>query len=379
MTEPAYLVLEDGTRYRGRAYGATGTSLGEIVFCTGMTGYQETLTDPSYAGQIVVQTAPQIGNTGMNDEDMESSRIWVAGYVVREPSRVASNWRSQRSLDSDLSGTGIVGISHVDTRAITRHLRDLGAMRAGIFSGAAAGWAPERQLQAVTDSPKMSGQNLSDEVSTAAAETIPAEGETRGRIAVVDLGVKRASLHNFARRGYEVVVLPASATGEQILATNPDGVFFSNGPGDPAASDATVQALRAVLDAGVPFFGICFGNQLLGRALGLPTYKLPFGHRGINQPVRERTTGRVKITAQNHGFAVQAPDLEAPFESPNGYGRVQVGHLGLNDNVVEGLDCLDIPAFSVQFHPEAHGGPHDANDLFDRFSDLITSTHEGDK
>jgi carbamoyl-phosphate synthase small subunit len=379
MTEPAYLVLEDGTRFRGRPYGAAGTTVGEIVFCTGMTGYQETLTDPSYAGQIVVQTAPQIGNTGTNDEDMESARIWVSGYVVREPSRISSNWRAQRDLATDLTDSAIVGISHVDTRAITRHIRDRGAMRAGIFSGPAAQWAPDRQLRAVTASPEMSGLNLSTEVTVSEPEVIAPEGERAGRVAVVDLGVKRASVHNFARRGYEVVVLPADATGEEILEQHPDGVFFSNGPGDPAASGDAVDALRAVLDAGVPFFGICFGNQLLGRALGLDTYKLPFGHRGINQPVREERTGRVKITAQNHGFAVKAPSLDEPFDSPNGYGRVRVGHLGLNDQVVEGLDCLDIPAFSVQFHPEAHGGPHDANDLFDRFAALIAATAEGDK
>ncbi|HCS60902.1 MAG TPA: carbamoyl phosphate synthase small subunit [Microbacterium sp.] len=373
LPEPAVLVLEDGTRYLGRAYGARGTTLGEVVFSTGMSGYQETLTDPSYAGQIVLQTAPHIGNTGMNEEDPESRRIWVAGYIVRDPSRVVSNWRATESLDDSLIRDGIVGISSIDTRAITRHIRSAGSMRGGIFSGADAALAPETQLQAVQQTPKMSGQNLSAQVSVEAVEVTTSVGERIGNLAVLDLGIKQATIDNLAGRGFEVHVLPQSASIEDIRAVDPVAVFYSNGPGDPAASDEHVALLRSVLDDGLPFFGICFGNQLFGRALGLDTYKLPFGHRGINQPVLDKATGKVEITAHNHGFAVEAP-LEGSFDSPNGYGKVEVSHVGLNDNVVEGLRALDIPAFSVQYHPEAAAGPHDANYLFDRFTDLVIST-----
>ena len=373
-TDPAVLVLEDGSRHPGRAYGARGTTLGEVVFSTGMTGYQETLTDPSYAGQIVLQTAPHIGNTGMNDEDPESRRIWVAGYIVRDPSRVVSNWRADESLDDALVRDGIVGISGVDTRAITRVLRSAGSMRGGVFSGEAAELAAEEQLRLVREAPEMSGQNLSAEVSVAAAQvTLAADGVERiGNLAVLDLGVKQATILNLAARGFEVHVLPQDVTIEGIRAIDPVAVFYSNGPGDPAASGDHVALLRAVLDEKLPFFGICFGNQLLGRALGFGTYKLPFGHRGINQPVLDKQTGRVEITAHNHGFAVDAP-LEGEVDSPNGYGRVEVSHIGLNDNVVEGLRALDIPAFSVQYHPEAAAGPHDANYLFDRFRDLVVA------
>ncbi len=373
-TDPAVLVLEDGSRHPGRAYGARGTTLGEVVFSTGMTGYQETLTDPSYAGQIVLQTAPHIGNTGMNDEDPESRRIWVAGYIVRDPSRVVSNWRADESLDDALVRDGIVGISGVDTRAITRILRSAGSMRGGVFSGEAAELAADEQLRLVREAPEMSGQNLSAEVSVAAAQvTLAADGVERiGNLAVLDLGVKQATILNLAARGFEVHVLPQDVTIEGIRAIDPVAVFYSNGPGDPAASGDHVALLRAVLDEKLPFFGICFGNQLLGRALGFGTYKLPFGHRGINQPVLDKQTGRVEITAHNHGFAVDAP-LEGEVDSPNGYGRVEVSHIGLNDNVVEGLRALDIPAFSVQYHPEAAAGPHDANYLFDRFRDLVVA------
>ncbi|WP_454167005.1 glutamine-hydrolyzing carbamoyl-phosphate synthase small subunit [Microbacterium lacticum] len=373
-TDPAVLVLEDGSRHPGRAYGARGTTLGEVVFSTGMTGYQETLTDPSYAGQIVLQTAPHIGNTGMNDEDPESRRIWVAGYIVRDPSRVVSNWRADESLDDALVRDGIVGISGVDTRAITRVLRSAGSMRGGVFSGEAAELDADEQLRLVREAPEMSGQNLSAEVSVAAAQvTLAADGvEGIGNLAVLDLGVKQATILNLAARGFEVHVLPQDVTIEGIRAIDPVAVFYSNGPGDPAASGDHVALLRSVLDEKLPFFGICFGNQLLGRALGFGTYKLPFGHRGINQPVLDKQTGRVEITAHNHGFAVDAP-LEGEVDSPNGYGRVEVSHLGLNDNVVEGLRALDIPAFSVQYHPEAAAGPHDANYLFDRFRDLVVA------
>ncbi|MDR6868541.1 carbamoyl-phosphate synthase small subunit [Microbacterium resistens] len=371
--EPAVLVLEDGTRHVGRAYGALGTTLGEVVFATAMSGYQETITDPSYAGQIVLQTAPHIGNTGMNDEDPESRRVWVAGYVVRDPSRVVSNWRATSSLDDVLDRDGIVGISGIDTRAVTRRIRSAGSMRGGIFSGPDAALDADEQLRRVTAAPEMAGQNLSAQVSVADAELTPATAERIGNLAVLDLGVKRSTLDNLAARGFDVHVLPQNATIEDIRALDPVAVFYSNGPGDPAASDGHVALLRAVLDERLPFFGICFGNQLLGRALGLGTYKLPFGHRGINQPVLDKATGRVEITAHNHGFAVEAP-LEGDFESPNGYGRVEVSHIGLNDNVVEGLRALDIPAFSVQYHPEAAAGPHDANYLFDRFRDLVVAS-----
>lgn len=377
-TDPAVLVLEDGTRHVGRAYGARGTTLGEVVFATGMTGYQETLTDPSYAGQIVLQTAPHIGNTGMNSEDRESRRIWVSGYVVREPSRVVSNWRAETSLDDALVEDGVVGISGIDTRAVTRRIRDAGSMRGGVFSGDAAALDAEEQLRLVREAPPMTGLNLSAQVSVSAPEITPARGERLGSLAVLDLGVKQATIENLADRGFDVHVLPQTATIDDIRAIEPVAVFYSNGPGDPAASDDHVGLLRSVLDDGLPFFGICFGNQLLGRALGFGTYKLPFGHRGINQPVLDKQTGRVEITAHNHGFAVDAP-LEGSVDSPNGYGRVEVSHIGLNDNVVEGLRALDIPAFSVQYHPEAAAGPHDANYLFDRFRDLVAETLESKK
>jgi len=375
--DPAVLVLEDGSRHPGRAYGARGTTMGEVVFATGMTGYQETLTDPSYAGQIVLQTAPHIGNTGMNREDVESRRIWVAGYIVRDPSRVVSNWRSEESLDDALERDGIVGISGIDTRAVTRVLRSAGSMRGAIFSGEAAAIDEAEQLRIVREAPEMSGRNLSAEVSVTAAEITPAAADVPhlGNLAVLDLGVKQATVLNLAARGFDVHVLPQSVTIDEIRAIDPVAVFYSNGPGDPAASDDHVALLRAVLDDRLPFFGICFGNQLLGRALGFGTYKLPFGHRGINQPVLDKQTGRVEITAHNHGFAVDAP-IEGTVESPNGYGRVEVSHVGLNDNVVEGLRALDLPAFSVQYHPEAAAGPHDANYLFDRFAELVVSTQK---
>ncbi|RZU65030.1 carbamoyl-phosphate synthase small subunit [Microterricola gilva] len=371
----AVLVLEDGSRYVGRAYGATGRTFGEAVFATGMTGYQETLTDPSYAGQIVLMTAPHIGNTGANDEDMESARIWVAGFIVREPARIVSNFRSQRSIDDDLVAGGVVGISGIDTRAVTRRIRSVGAMRSGIFSGADFDLSDGEQLDLVRSGVQMAGQNLSGAVSTTERYELPATSERVGSVAVLDLGVKTSTLNFLADRGFDVVVLPQTATAEEILELAPDALFFSNGPGDPGASDRHVEMLREVLRAGVPYFGICFGNQLLGRALGFNTYKLPFGHRGINQPVLDKATGRVEITAHNHGFAVEAP-IDQISESSEGFGRVEVSHYDLNDNVVEGLNCLDIPAFSVQYHPESASGPHDANYLFDRFRDMVMAQQQ---
>ncbi|TDD82461.1 glutamine-hydrolyzing carbamoyl-phosphate synthase small subunit [Actinomadura rubrisoli] len=366
---PALLVLEDGRVFHGAAYGAEGETFGEMVFNTGMTGYQETLTDPSYARQIVAMTAPHIGNTGVNGEDPESARIQVAGYVVREPARVASNWRATGSLGSALREQGVVGIAITGTRALTRHLRDKGAMRAGIFSGTdALAAGAESLVERVRQSPSMEGADLARAVSTGEAYVIPAQGERRYTVAAVDLGIKSMTPYRMSERGCEVHVLPASSTAQDILALDPDGVFFSNGPGDPAAAGYAVDALRGVLDAGKPFFGICFGNQIFGRALGLGTYKLRFGHRGINQPVQDRATGKVDVSAHNHGFAVQAPS-DGPFDTP--YGRAEVSHVNLNDGCVEGLRLLDRPAFSVQYHPEAAAGPHDASGLFDRFCELM--------
>jgi carbamoyl-phosphate synthase small subunit len=366
---PALLVLEDGRSFRGEAYGAEGETFGEAVFATGMTGYQETLTDPSYHRQVVVMTAPHIGNTGMNDEDPESSRIWVAGYVVRDPARVSSSWRSRRSLDDALRQQGVVGISGIDTRALTRHLRERGAMRVGISS---AETDPSALLDRVLASAPMTGANLSAEVSTSEAYVVPAVGEKRFTVAALDLGIKANTPRMMAERGIETHVLPATATLDDVLAVSPDGLFFSNGPGDPGATTGQVELLRGALLRDIPYFGICFGNQLFGRALGFDTYKLGYGHRGINQPVMDRTTGKVEVTAHNHGFAVRAP-LDAVTSTP--YGEVSVSHVCLNDDVVEGLELRRdgrLVAFSVQYHPEAAAGPHDAAYLFDRFCDLLS-------
>ena len=364
----AVLVLEDGRTFSGEAYGAVGTTLGEAVFCTAMTGYQETVTDPSYHRQVLVMTAPHIGNTGWNDEDDESSRIWVAGFVVRDPAVRASSWRSRRELVDVLRAQDVVGISGIDTRALTRHLRDRGAMRVGVFSGPDAQGEPQQLLERVRAAPAMVGADLAGEVTTAEAYLVPAVGERRAVVAAIDLGIKSNTPRELARRGVDVHVLPATATFEQVMAVRPDGVFFSNGPGDPAAATHEIALLRSVLERRVPFFGICYGNQLLGRALGLGTYKLPFGHRGTNQPVLDRATGGVEITSQNHGFAVDAP-LAGSFETD--HGRAEVSHTSLNDGVVQGLRLLDAPAFSVQYHPEAAAGPHDANHLFDDFVTLM--------
>ncbi|HWJ82641.1 MAG TPA: glutamine-hydrolyzing carbamoyl-phosphate synthase small subunit [Nocardioides sp.] len=374
-TKPALLVLEDGRAFRGESYGAEGETFGEAVFNTGMTGYQETLTDPSYHRQVVVMTAPHIGNTGVNDEDPESKRIWVAGYVVRDPARVPSSWRSRRTLDDELTAQGVVGISGIDTRALTRHLRERGAMRVGIST---VETDPEALLAKVLESGQMAGAELSSQVTTDEAYVVPAQGEKRFTVAALDLGIKDMTPHRMAERGIEVHVLPATSTIEDVLAVQPDGLFFSNGPGDPAATKDQIGVLQAALERGLPYFGICFGNQLFGRALGFGTYKLKYGHRGINQPVMDRTTGKVEVTAHNHGFAVDAP-LDQPTETP--YGVASVSHVCLNDDVVEGLELRvstgsttdrgRLKAFSVQYHPEAAAGPHDAAYLFDRFCDLM--------
>ncbi len=363
--QPALLVLEDGRELRGESFGATGETFGEAVFSTGMTGYQETLTDPSYHRQVVVMTAPHVGNTGVNDEDPESRRIWVSGYVVRDPARRPSSWRSRRSLGDELAEQGVVGISGVDTRALTRHLRERGAMRVGVST---EDTDAASLLERVRAAPAMAGADLTEEVTTPAAYVVPAAGEKRFTVAALDLGIKRMTPLRMAERGIEVHVLPSTTTVDQVLATGADGVFLSNGPGDPATADRAVALTADLLGQRVPVFGICFGNQVLGRALGLGTYKLRYGHRGINQPVQDRSTGKVEVTAHNHGFAVDAP-LDGTFTTP--FGAAEVSHVCLNDDVVEGLRCHDVPAFSVQYHPEAAAGPHDAAYLFDRFRTLL--------
>ncbi|MGH3362336.1 MAG: glutamine-hydrolyzing carbamoyl-phosphate synthase small subunit [Nocardioides sp.] len=374
----AILVLEDGRVFRGDAYGAEGETFGEAVFNTGMTGYQETLTDPSYHRQVVVMTAPHIGNTGMNDADPESRRIWVSGYVVRDPARRSSSWRARRTLDDELREQGVVGISGIDTRALTRHLRERGAMRVGISTTETD---PDELLARVQASTGMAGAELAGEVSTDATYVVPAVGEKRFTVAALDLGIKSMTPAMLAARGVEVHVLPATASLDDVLASGsdsggPDGLFYSNGPGDPAATTHQVELLQGALERGLPYFGICLGNQLFGRALGLGTFKLKYGHRGINQPVMDRTTGKVEVTAHNHGFAVAWPEgvpLDEPVTTP--YGRASVSHVCLNDDVVEGLELRDdegvLKSFSVQYHPEAAAGPHDAAYLFDRFVELL--------
>ena len=371
-SSPAVLVMEDGRVFEGESYGAVGETVGEAVFSTGMTGYQETLTDPSYHRQVVVMTAPHIGNTGVNSHDMESRRIWVAGLVVRDPAIRPSNWRSQGDLQTALTEHAVVGISGVDTRALTRHIRDRGAMRAGIFSGQVALEPVQSLLARVHAAPQMAGAALAAEVTTQEEYVVEPVGEHRLTVAALDLGIKGTTPALMAERGIRVHVLPSSTGFERVRELAPDGVFFSNGPGDPATADGEIDLLRAVLDARIPFFGICFGNQLLGRALGLDTYKLPFGHRGLNQPVLDRTTGKVEVTTHNHGFAIAWPGGDTAQPVDTAYGSVQVSHVALNDDVVEGLSCADIPAFSVQYHPEAAAGPHDASYLFDRFVDSMT-------
>ncbi len=399
----ALLVLEDGTTLYGTAFGADGETFGEMVFNTGMTGYQETLTDPSYYRQIVAMTAPHIGNTGVNDEDPESGRVWVSGYVVREPARLASSWRATRDLDAYLRDEGVPGIAVRGTRALTRRVREQGAMRAAVST---VEDSPERLLERVLASPQMTGADLARVVSTREPYTVRPDGPIRYRVVAVDLGIKAATPRNLAARGCEVLVVPATASAEDILAAGPDGVFFSNGPGDPAAATYAVDAMRGVLDAGLPVFGICLGSQILALALGLRTYKLRYGHRGVNQPVIDLATGRVYITSHNHGFAAAlpgqpaetpqpqpsgpsgagGPDVSAetrgaatwshvppealePFDTP--YGPAQVSHVNLNDGVVEGLRLRQRPVFSVQYHPEAAPGPHDAADHFDYFCALL--------
>ena len=377
ITEKALLVLEDGRVFSGTAFGAVGQTLGEAVFSTGMSGYQETLTDPSYHGQIVVATAPQIGNTGWNGEDGESrgDKIWVAGYAVRDPSPRASNWRATGTLDEELERQGVVGIAGIDTRALVRHLRSAGSMKAGVFSGDAAAASVDELVDRVRSQPSMLGADLAGAVSTDAGYVVEPDGPQRFTVAALDLGIKTNTPRNFAKRGIRSHVLPSSATFDAIAELKPDGVFLSNGPGDPATADHVVAVTQEVLAAGIPLFGICFGNQLLGRALGRSTYKMVFGHRGINVPVMDHATGRVAITAQNHGFALEGEAGEE-FDTP--FGRAIVSHTCANDGVVEGIKLLDGRAFSVQYHPEAAAGPRDAEYLFDQFIDLMSTVKAGE-
>lgn len=379
--QPAALVLEDGRIHRGTSFGATGTTLGEAVFTTAMSGYQETLTDPSYCRQIVVTTAPQIGNTGWNDEDGESlldgrvggGRIWVSGLVIRDLSRRASNYRSQRSLEDEMIAQGVIGIAGIDTRAVVRHIRERGAMKSGIFSGADL-TDDESMLATVRAQESMAGASLSDEVTTETAYVVEPEGQARYSVAALDLGIKSNTPRMLAARGVRVHVIPAGSTLRDVLDLDVDGVFLSNGPGDPATADAAVHLTKEVLGQGIPFFGICFGNQILGRALGLETYKMQFGHRGTNIPVVEKATGAVAITSQNHGFALRAPESET-WQTP--WGTATVTHTCANDGTVEGVALTDGSAFSVQYHPEAAAGPRDAADLFDRFVSLLGSSDLG--
>jgi carbamoyl-phosphate synthase small subunit len=370
----AYLVLDDGRIFEGLSWAKEGETFGEAVFSTGMTGYQETLTDPSYHKQIVIMTAPHIGNTGVNKNDEESEKIWVSGFVVRNPSPTSSNWRSEKSLEQELIDSDVVGIQGVDTRAITRHLRDRGAMRVGIFSNTEL--TKEEMVVRVRKTAPMSGAFLAADVTTKQPYIIdPPKGVvTKFKVAAIDLGIKAATPKAMAKLGIQVHVLPLTTTLDQIKALNVDGVFLSNGPGDPAAMVEVVELVRSVLLEEIPFFGICFGHQILGRALGFETYKLPFGHRGINQPVIDLTTGKVEITAHNHGFAVAAPK-DSEFKTVYGSGRVS--HISLNDSVVEGLEMVSIPAFSVQYHPESAAGPHDASYLFERFVKLMENPKVG--
>jgi len=374
----ALLVLEDGTVFRGRSVGAVGTVLGEAVFNTGMTGYQEVLTDPSYRGQIVAMTAAHVGNYGMHPDHAESDAIQVAGFVVREMAHRPSSWRSQGSLPDALAEAGVVGIEDVDTRRLTRRLREHGAMRAGLSSEVLD---VDALLAMVRESPSMEGRELVSEVGVREARVVPAAGEARLRVAALDLGMKRSMITGMTRLGIEVHQLPSTTTADEVRALAPDGLFVSNGPGDPATVSAAVTTTEALLGE-LPVFGICLGSQLLGRALGASTYKLAFGHRGINQPVLRRREGVVEITSHNHGFAVDAATLgervgEHRYRTA-AHGEVEVSHVNLNDEVCEGLAAVDVPAFSVQYHPEAAPGPSDARYLFDRFAALMLAVRAGE-
>lgn len=368
--QPALLVLEDGRSFGGVTFGATGDTFGEAVFATGMTGYQELLTDPTCHGQVVVATAPHVGNTGWNAEDNASGRIWAAGYVARDPARIASSWRADKTLDDELRDQQVVGIAGVDTRALTRHLRDRGTMRVGIST---TELDPARLLERVRQIPPMAGRHLVDDVSAQQPYVVPATARTRFKVAALNIGPDSVTPHRMAGHDIETHVLGTAAGYDAIAAAAPDGVFFSSGPGDPAAAQHQTETLRQVLGAGLPYFGVGFGHQIFGRALGLDTYRLPYGHHGVNQPVMDLTSRQVEITVHHHDFAVDAPvDTDIPTE----FGTARVSHICLNDNVVEGLELRDTAgrrtALSVQYHPEAAAGPHDADHLVDRFLELMT-------
>jgi len=361
MTEraKAILVLEDGRTFTGISFGAVGETFGEMVFNTSMTGYQEILTDPSYAGQIVCMTYPLIGNYGVNEEDVESRRPWVEGFVVREASRIRSNWRATQSLDEYLSEHDIVGIEQIDTRALVRHIRDKGAMRAGISSVESD---PKALLTRVLASPDMKNRELATAVTVEETFDYPAMDETKFHVVAYDFGVKTNSLREFAKYGCKITVVPAETPAEEVLNLKPDGIFLSNGPGDPASMTSVVDEIKKLTASNVPMFGICLGHQILGQVFGGETFKMKFGHRGGNQPIKDLTTGKVEITSHNHGFAVDEDSLPAD---------VEVTHVNLNDNTVAGLRHKTLPVFSVQYHPESAPGPHDSEYLFERFVELM--------
>ncbi|MGI8835617.1 MAG: glutamine-hydrolyzing carbamoyl-phosphate synthase small subunit [Pyrinomonadaceae bacterium] len=360
---PAVLALEDGVTFRGRSWAAEGEACGEMVFNTSMTGYQEVLTDPSYAGQIVCMTYPLIGNYGVNSEDEESARPWVEGFVVREASRIASSWRAQETLDAYLKRWNIVAIEGIDTRALVRHIRDKGAMSACLST---TDLDADSLISKARQSPSMENRELASVVTTKKPYEVTPKGDERFHVVCYDFGVKRNSLRELAARGCRITVMPASTSAAEVLALKPDGIFLSNGPGDPASMDREVEQIRNLVQTSVPTFGICFGHQLLGRAFGGKTFKLVFGHRGGNQPVQDASDGKVEITSHNHGFAVEADSLPPD---------VEVTHINLNDRCVEGMRHKTLPIISVQYHPEAAPGPHDAEHHFQRFINLMeTST-----
>ena len=355
----AILVLEDGRTFQGASFGAQGETFGEMVFNTSMAGYQEILTDPSYSGQIVCMTYPLIGNYGVNEEDVESRRPWVEGFVVREASRIVSNWRATGSLGEYLKKNNIVGIEHIDTRALVRHIRDKGAMRAGISTAESD---PKAFLQKILASPEMQNRELASSVTVSEGFEYPAAAEAKYHIVAFDFGVKTNSLREFARFDCRVTVVPADTPASDVMALKPDGIFLSNGPGDPASMNSVIEEIKKLAETQTPMFGICLGHQLIGSAFGGETYKLKFGHRGGNQPIKDLTTGKIEITSHNHGFAVDADSLPAD---------VEVTHVNLNDDTVAGLRHKTLPVFSVQYHPEAAPGPHDSEYLFERFVELM--------